>query len=77
MYKKYAEELIYPCKLIHLFRPGIIMRLCFVLLIISLQISVFAHAQQITINKSQVPLGDLIREIKKQSGYNIYMMQAH
>lgn len=48
----------------------VLMRLCSSLLIICIHVSVFAFGQKVTINRSSVPLTTVIKEIKRQSGYN-------
>jgi len=50
---------------------AIFMRCLIILFIISMHLAVRAGAQQITIKRSEASLATLMKEIKKQSGYNI------
>lgn len=56
--------------LVDLFSKSIVIRLFSMLIIISMHVSVFAYAQKITIKKQNASLSTVIKEIKKQSGYN-------
>ncbi|WP_090608777.1 SusC/RagA family TonB-linked outer membrane protein [Parapedobacter koreensis] len=47
------------------------MRLFLMWLIVSMHVCVFALGQNITLDKKNVPLATIIKEIKRQSGYNI------
>lgn len=69
MYKKITAK---HCgnALFNLINTPIVMRLFAIMLITSMHMSVFAFAQKITLNKKNVPLTSVIKEIKKQSGYN-------
>lgn len=69
MYKKFAIA-DYGRLLTNLFKSPIVMRLSLIWLIISMHMSVFAVGQSITLNKRNVPLTNVIKEIKRQSGYN-------
>ncbi len=70
MYKKFAIT-GYGKRLTNLFKSPIIMRMFSIWLIISMHMSVFALGQNITLNKQNVSLATVIKEIKRQSGYNI------
>jgi len=69
MYKKFATI---RCgnKLTNLLNSPIVMRLFSMLLIISVHLSVFAFGQRITLRQRNAPLATIIKEIKRQSGYN-------
>lgn len=45
---------------------------CVLLLIGSLQVSAFTYAQRVTLQKKQATLVDVFKDIKKQTGYNIF-----
>lgn len=69
MYKK-NPRIPFGIILCYLYKPQIIMRLFIILLITSMHLCVLANAQTITLNKKNIALSDLFKEIKKQSGYN-------
>lgn len=69
MYKKNTASVVCRSKLRLLYRPEIIMRLFVVLFITSMHVSVMASAQKITMHRNYAPLSEVIRELKKQSGY--------
>lgn len=69
MYEKFAI-IRYGNKLPNLFSSQIIMRLSCILLMVSMSVSVFAFAQRVTLNRRNVSLTTVIKEIKRQSGYN-------
>src|SRR5690554_5935163 len=48
----------------------LLMRLCTIILMICVHLSVFAFGQKVTINRNSVSLTTVIKEIKRQSGYN-------
>lgn len=69
MYKKYT----YGCHTVaptYLLTKSIVMRLCAILSVISLHLSVMALGQKVTINRQQANLVDVIKEIRKQTGYH-------
>ena len=68
MYKKItANWRIYTST--NLCKP-LLMRLCSIMLMIGIHVSVFAFGQKVTINRSDVSVTTIIKEIKRQSGYN-------
>jgi len=70
MYKKNTTNFCGKT-LVNLINTTIVMRLFSTLLIICIHISVFAFGQKITLYKSDATLSSVIKEIKKQSGYNV------
>ncbi|MHA4893306.1 SusC/RagA family TonB-linked outer membrane protein [Pedobacter sp. PWIIR3] len=71
MYKIYTKETGMPQRLYH--KLLLIMRLTTVILLASLlQVSATTFGQRITLNKKNVPLESVLKEIRKQSGYDIF-----
>src|SRR5690606_36490474 len=70
MYKKFAIA-DYGRLLTSLFNSPIVMRLSLIWLIIGMHMSVFAVEQSITLTKRNASLTSVIKEIKRQSGYNV------
>lgn len=70
MYKKYTIKLRGK-QLSDFLNPTLIMRLFTTLLVICVHLSVFALGQTVTLNKRDASLLSVIKEIKKQSEYNI------
>jgi len=69
MYEKFAR-IRYGNKLPNLLSSQIIMRLSCILFMVSMSVSAFAFAQRVTLNRRNVSLTTVIKEIKRQSGYN-------
>lgn len=74
MYKKYTANW-------HVYTPTnlckpLLMRLCTILLMICMHVSVFAFGQKVTINRTSVSVATVIKEIRRQSGYN-FLYDAH
>lgn len=69
MYKNFTAN---DCSktLVDLFNKPIVMRLFSIWLIIGMHISVFASGQKITLKEKNVTLSSVIKEIKRQSGFN-------
>jgi TonB-linked SusC/RagA family outer membrane protein len=71
MYKNYTRKLGIPRPLCH--KLLLIMRLTTVLLIASLlQVSAATFGQRISISRKNVPLESVLKEIRKQSGFDFY-----
>src|ERR1700750_474999 len=70
MYKIYTSSL---CWLdIHITKFLLIMKLTIVLLILSLtQVSAVTYAQRVSLNKKEVTLKQVFKEIKKQTGHDV------
>src|SRR5690554_122662 len=68
MYKKNtANWRIYTSA--NLCKP-LLMRLCAIMMLICIHLSVSAFGQKVTINRNNVSVATVIKEIRRQSGYN-------
>lgn len=71
MYKKYKER-IKKVRNATLFKYFLIMKVVFFLLLVSiLHVNASVSAQKIYINKKNTSLAEVLKEVRKQSGYNI------
>jgi len=69
MYKKLTTKF---CRhaLFYLPLKRIFMRLIVILLVVGMHVSVFAHAQKVTLNRKDASLAAILKEIKRQTGYH-------
>ncbi|TKC64066.1 SusC/RagA family TonB-linked outer membrane protein [Pedobacter hiemivivus] len=71
MYKNYTKKLGMPDRLYH--KIMLIMRLTAVILIASLmQVTASTYAQRISIDQKNMPLKSVLKEIRKQSGFDFF-----
>lgn len=71
MYVKYIQRIFLMCNAT-LFKYFLIMKVVFFLLLISiLHVNATVLAQKINLSKKNTPLVEVLKEIRKQSGYNI------
>src|SRR5690606_16256388 len=69
MYKKLTTKFC-DYALFYLPLKRIFMRLIVILLVVGMHVSVFARAQNVTLNHKNAPLTTILNAIKQQTGYN-------